>query len=260
MQTWEALVLGVVQGLTEFLPVSSSGHLVMAEALIGMNEEGLLFEIVVHVGTLLAILLFYQRRIAAVVVGVLERDSGALVYTGKLALATLPVVVVGLLAKDAIARVFDEPWLVGVALFFTGSMLLTTRWTVRKAQGEEPTWAQAFVIGCAQVVAIVPGISRSGTTVAVALALGVAPLAATEFSFLMAIPAIAGAAILVIPDALASPDGTLPTYLMGGLAAFASGLAAIWLFVRLLQRQLFHVFAWYCFVAGAAFLLWTATR
>jgi len=260
MQAWEALVLGVVQGLTEFLPVSSSGHLVMAEALIGLTEEGLLFEIVVHVGTLLAILLFYQHTIAAVVVGVVKRDPGALVYTGKLALATLPVVVVGLAAKDLIASIFDEPWLVGMALFFTGAMLLTTRWTVRSAHLEEPTWAQAFWIGCAQVVAIVPGISRSGTTVAAALALGVAPLAATEFSFLMAIPAIAGAAILVVPDALASPEGTLPTYLLGGLAAFVSGLAAIWLFVRLLKRQLFHAFAWYCFAAGTAFLLWTATR
>jgi len=260
MQTWEALVLGVVQGLTEFLPVSSSGHLVMAEALIGLTEEGLLFEIVVHVGTLLAILLFYQRRIAAVARGVLTRDPASLVYAGKLALATVPVVIVGLAAKDLIASIFDEPWIVGIALFFTGSMLLTTRWTVRSAHEAEPTWAQAFWIGCAQVVAIVPGISRSGTTVAVALALGVAPLAATEFSFLMAIPAIAGAAILVVPDALASPDGTLPTYLLGGLAAFGSGLAAIWLFVQLLERRRFHTFAWYCFAAGGAFLLWTATR
>jgi undecaprenyl-diphosphatase len=251
-----AALLGLVQGLTEFLPVSSSGHLVIGETILGGRGEGILFEVAVHVGTLLAILVFYRRRIGELVAGVLARDPTHLRYVAKLALATLPAVLVGLTAKDAVEGLFERPALVGVALCVTGAILLTTRRTVQTGHALEPGFWQALWIGCAQVVAIVPGISRSGTTVAAGMALGLAPLVATEFSFLMAVAAISGAAVLAIPDVQQASPEAVRACLVGGAVAALSGLGALWLFVRLLRTRRFHWFAGYAFAAGLAFLAW----
>jgi undecaprenyl-diphosphatase len=145
-------------------------------------------------------------------------------------------------------------------LLFTGCALWTTKRSWAGASAPEPTCLQAFLIGCAQVVAIVPGISRSGTTVAAALALGVAPVAAAEFSFLMSVAAIAGAAVLMLPDAAAASPEMLRAMALGGAAALVSGLAALWLFVRLLRSGSFHRFAWYTWAVGGGFLTWLAFR
>ncbi len=258
MESLRAVWLGLIQGLTEFLPVSSSGHLVIGETLLGGVGEGILFEVAVHVGTLGAILLFYRARIFELIGGVLRRDASALRYAAKLVVATLPAVAVGLLLKDTVEAAFDNPALVGVALLGTGAILLTTKRTVHTGTLEEPSWGQALGIGFAQALAIVPGISRSGTTVAAGMALGLAPMAATEFSFLMAVAAISGAAILALPDAQAASPEVVRACLIGGAVALASGLAALWLFVRLLRDRRFHLFAWYAFAAGASFLAYLA--
>lgn len=260
MDSLAALVLGFVQGLTEFLPVSSSGHLVIAAELLGAQQEGILFEIAVHLATLVAVLIFYRQRIFDLLRGTLSGDAAAWSYVGKLGLATLPAVVAGLAARDFFESLFGAPGVVGVALLFTGCVLWTTKRSWAGASAPEPTWLQAFLIGCAQVVAIVPGISRSGTTVAAALALGVAPVAAAEFSFLMSVAAIAGAAVLMLPDATAASPEALRAMALGGGAALVSGLAALWLFVRLLRSGSFHRFAWYAWAAGATFLAWLALR
>jgi undecaprenyl-diphosphatase len=254
----EAIVLGLVQGLTEFFPVSSSGHLAMLQALFGGREAGgLLFEVGVHVATLVAIAFFYRVRIARLVIGVLERDRETLEYVGKLALATVPAVVVGLGAKDFIEAQFSNPVLVAGALLTTGVIVVSTRWTAPRAHAPVPGWGAALLIGCAQALAILPGISRSGSTVAMALLLGVAPLAAAEFAFLMGIIAIAGAAVLMIPDLQSADASALGDLALGGVAALASGLLAIWLFVRMLDRSLFHHWAWYCWIVGAGFMAWS---
>lgn len=258
MDWLEAALLGLVQGLTEFLPVSSSGHLVIVETLLGRVDEGIVFEVAVHVGTLLAILVYYRARVAELVVGTLRREPEALGYVGKLVLATLPAVLVGLTVKDRVEALFTRPWIVGVALMATGLILLTTRRSIATATLAAPTWWHALWIGCAQVVAITPGISRSGTTVAVGLLLGVRALAATEFSFLMGVAAIAGAAVLQIPDLMEASRASLAAYAVGGAVAAVSGLGAIALFVRLLRSRRFHVFAGYCFAAGAGFLVYLA--
>lgn len=254
----EAALLGLVQGLTEFLPVSSSGHLVIAESLLGAHSEGLLFEIGVHVGTLGAILVFYRARIASLVSGAVRGEADAWRYAAKLGLGTLPAAGVGLGLESWVEAVFDRPWVAGVALLATGAFLLTTRRTAATAQGGEPSWAQALLIGCAQAAAIVPGISRSGATVAAALGLGVGPLAATEFSFLLAVAAIAGAALLAVPDARAASPEALAALGVGAAVALLSGLAALVLFVRLLRRRRFHHFAWYTWAVGGGFLAWLA--
>lgn len=256
----EAALLGLVQGLTEFLPVSSSGHLVIAEALLGTRSEGLLFEIAVHVGTLGAIGVFYRRRIAALAFGALRAEGEAWRYAAKLGLATLPAAAVGLGLPGLVEAAFERPWVPGVALLVTGAFLFTTRRTAPRARGGEPGWAQALLIGLAQAVAIVPGISRSGATVAAALALGVGPLAATEFSFLLAVIAIGGAALLALPDAQAATPDALAALALGAGVALVSGLAALALFVRLLRSRRFHHFAWYTWAVGGGFLAWLALR
>ena len=209
MNWLEAAFLGLVQGLTEFLPVSSSGHLVIAETLLGQSNEGIAFEVAVHVGTLLAILVYYRARVAELIVGSLKREPESLSYVGKLVLATLPAVLVGLTIKDQIEGLFEHAWIAGVALLVTGCVLLTTRRSIQTATLAMPTFPHALIIGCAQVVAITPGISRSGTTVAVALLLGIRALPATEFSFLMGVAAIAGAAVLQLPDLMEASNESL---------------------------------------------------
>ena len=255
----EAVVLGIVQGLTEFFPVSSSGHLAMFQAFFGGRETGgLLFEVGLHVATLFAIAFFYRAKIAELLNGLIARDPETLTYVGKLMVATLPAVVVGLGAKDFIETQFSNPLMVGSLLLTTGFIVMSTRWTAAKATSPSPSWGAALAIGCAQAFAILPGISRSGSTVAMALALGIAPLVAAEFAFLLGIIAISGAAVLMLPDLQSADASALGDIAIGGVAALISGLIAISLFVRMLDRSLFHHWAWYCWVTGAAFLAWSA--
>ena len=258
MPLWEAVLLGIVQGITEFLPVSSDGHLVIAQTLLGVREKGLLFVIAVHVGSLLALLLFYRARVLELVRGVLGREPGAFRYVAKLALATLPAVVVGLFFKDFVEAAFGAPWTAGAGLLVTGAFLSPRAPRSAARTAREPGFWQALWIGCAQALAIAPGISRSGSTIALSLAFGVAPLAAAEFSFLLGIIAIVGAAVLELPEALAAPADALRPLWVGAAAAAVTGLAALALLVRLLRAQRFHWFAAYTFAAGLAFLayLW----
>jgi len=256
----EALILGLIQGLTEFFPVSSSGHLLMLQEILGIREEGILFEVTVHVATLASVLIFYRRRVGALVVGSLERDPAALGYVAKLALATAPAVLAVLLAGDWFDTQFEAPRVAGICLIVTGFILWTTRTTIRSAAAAEPSYKVALLIGCAQVLAILPGISRSGTTVAAALALGVAPVAAAEFSFLMSVVAIAGAALRSLPDLVAVPADRVLPLVAAASAALVAGVAAIALFVRLLQTRGFHRFAYYTWAAGALFLTWLYFR
>jgi undecaprenyl-diphosphatase len=254
----EALLLGIVQGLTEFLPVSSSGHLVMVQELLGVGQKGVLFEVALHVATLVSVLIVYRRRATQLVVGVLLRRAEDLRYAGKLIVATLPAVIAVLLLGDFFEAQFEAPAVAGVCLLVTGAILWTTRRTLPGAQAPEPGWGAALAIGCAQVLAILPGISRSGTTVAAALALGVAPVAAAEFSFLMSVVAITGAAVRMLPELSSVGAGQVGALAVAGAAALVSGVAAILLFVRLLRTRAFYRFAYYAWVAGAAFLAWLA--
>lgn len=257
MSFWESLWLGVVQGLTEFFPVSSSGHLVLFQTILGIDSEGgLLFEVALHVATLGAIVLFYRRRIFDLLRGAVRREPGALRYGGKLAVGTLPAVAVGLAAKNFIETQFSSPLVVGTLLLVTSGIVWSTRFTRERGHADEPSWGAAFAIGCAQACAILPGISRSGATVAAALALGVAPARAAEFSFLLGIIAITGAAVLVLPDIVGAPAEVFPAIWTGGLAAFAAGVFAIWFFVRMLESGSFHYFALWAGASGALFLGW----
>lgn len=258
MDSIEAAILGIVQGLTEFFPVSSSGHLAMFQALFGGRESGgLLFEVAVHVATLVAIVFFYRARILELILGALDRDPEAWLYISKLAVGTLPAVAFGLSAKDRVEEIFSNPVLVGGALLVTGLIVASTYWTAPRATSSSLAWPAVIAIGVAQAFAILPGISRSGSTVAMALVFGIAPLAAAEFSFLLGVIAVSGAAVLMLPELGSAGAEALNHIAIGGIAALVSGLIAISLFVRMLDRSLFHYWAAYCWIAGGAFLAWS---
>lgn len=259
MSWWEALILGVVQGATEFLPVSSSGHLVMTQQLLDIAVEGVLFEVVVHVATLVSILLVYRTRVSGLVGGALRRDRDAWRYLGLVALATVPAAVIGLGFEDAIEAFFEEGWVTGVGLLVTGAILWSSRAALRRDPSDSPHARAALLIGLAQSLALVPGVSRSGTTVVVALWLGIEAREAAAFSFLMAIPAIAGAAVLQVPSLLDGTPGVSGASLgVGALAAAVTGVLAIRTFVLLLERRTFHHFAIYVWIVGLIFLTWLA--
>ena len=257
MSLWEAVFLGFLQGATEFLPVSSSGHLVVGQTLLGLEIPGVQFEVAVHVATLVSIVLVYHDRIRGLVRGAIGGQSHALRYVGFLALATAPVVVVGAFFRDSVEALFESPFVPAVAFLVTGALL----WTTRRALGRE-SWPglgllAAGVIGLAQAFAVVPGISRSGATVVAALWMGVEAEEAAAFSFLIAIPAIAGAAVLQLwgaTDAGASLTGG--ALILGSVVAAVTGVLAIRAFVAFLARKTLHRFGIYCWALGAAFLIY----
>ena len=261
MEILESLLLGILQGLTEFLPVSSSGHLVIAQWLMGSElGRGIVFEVAMHLATMVAILLFYRHRVAELAIGAISASKDSLRYIGKLAVGTLPAVAAALLARGWIEEQFQSPVIAGTCLLVTGGIVWSTRRTLGKGESAEPTWTGALLIGCAQAVAILPGISRSGSTVGAALALGLSPLAAAEFSFLLGVIAIAGAGMLVLPELTTVSGPLLQSIAIGGTSALLSGLVALWLFVWFLRAQRFYLFAWYAWLIGTAtltsYLLW----
>ena len=257
MSLWQAVFLGALQGGTEFFPVSSSGHLVVGQTLLGLEIPGVQFEVAVHVATLISVLVMYRGRLIDLVSGTLRRDGDAWRYLGLLAVATLPAGVVGVFFGDAIGVLFESPFVPATAFLVTGAILWSTRRVIGREHWRKPGWGVALLIGLAQAFALVPGISRSGTTVAMALWLDVEAEEAAAFSFLMAIPAIAGAALLQIPE-LASQGLTIPGAVLaaGSIVAAVTGVLAIKAFVAVLARRTFHHFAIYCWGVGAAFLLY----
>ncbi|MBI2073886.1 MAG: undecaprenyl-diphosphate phosphatase [Gemmatimonadetes bacterium] len=257
MSWWQGVVLGVVQGLTEFLPVSSSGHLVVAERALGVPRQGVVVEVALHVATLAAVLLVYRKRIWGLLAGLTRNDGSAWRYVALLGLATVPAGLAGVVLGDWFERAFNSLGVVGLDFLLTGAILWSTRRTAGRAAVSEPSWRGAGGIGLAQAFAILPGISRSGSTVAAALWVGVRPTQAAEFSFLMSIPVITGAAVLELPKLGGETFGVGAGPLVASfVAALLAGIAAIKLLVRLLERGAFHRFAPYCWALGAATLAW----
>lgn len=256
MNWWQGIILGIVQGLTEFLPISSSGHLVVAQAAVGVQMPGVQVEVVLHVATLLAVLIVYRSTLLTLSRGLVARDPGAWKYALLLVLATVPAAVIGLWLADVFQKAFDSLFAVGINFLVTGMILWSTR-LVPEAIDGKPDVKRALAIGVSQALAILPGISRSGTTIAAAMWLRIRPVAAAEFSFLLAIPAVAGAAVLLLTDLPATGaivwNGSL---ILSFLCALISGIAAIRLLIALLHRRAFHRFAPYCWVLGVVTMAW----
>ena len=237
--------------------MSSSGHLVLGQALMDLEIPGVVFEAAVHVATLVSVLFVYRGKVTELLSGAARGGRDAWGYLGLLVLATLPAAAVGLLFREPVEALFERPPVVGVAFLVTGVLLWTTREALRREPDGSPGVRIALVMGVAQALALVPGISRSGPTVVAGLWLGVEAEEAAEFSFLMAVPAIAGAAVLQIPEVVSAGTGVSTGALISGsLAAAVTGMLAIWTFVGLLRRKAFHWFAPYLWVLGLGLLAW----
>jgi undecaprenyl-diphosphatase len=268
----EATFLGVVQGLTEFLPVSSSGHLVAFQHLLGMRSPELLFDVIVHGGTLLAVLLVYgkdlwqiiRESLVASAEIVRERNIRA-VWQGRphfrlaayLVIGTMPAAAAGLLFQDGLERAFGSLTSVGYLLLVTGAILYGTRF--RKGAGrdvEDFTFRDCLVIGVVQSFALLPGISRSGVTIATGLFMGLNRDLSARFSFLLSVPAILGANLLQAYKVRGNVQGINEwPLLLGGMAALITGYVALRLLLRVVHKgKLFH-FSYYCWAVGAFIVL-----
>ena len=261
MTWWQGLVLGLVQGLTEFLPISSSGHLVVAEAAFGLTTPGVLLEVVLHIATLLAVVVVYWHRLADLLVGVIRGRKSAWRYAGLLLVGSIPAGLVGFLLQDRIEHAFESLITVGINFVVTALILWSTRWALRRGTAGEPSISSAFGIGIAQSLAILPGISRSGSTIAAATWLGMDAVRAAEYSFLLAIPAIMGAGLLQVislsDEAVTIASGPL---MIGFVAALVSGVLAIKFLIVLLRKEAFHRFAPYCLALGIMTIVWGMLR
>ncbi len=254
----EALVLGVVQGVAEFLPVSSSGHLVifgdLLQKALGVQVDeshNLLLNVALHVGTLASILVVYWRELW----GLLRRPR----LCWAIVVATVPAAVVGVLFKDVFETAFSTPLVAGVGLLVTAVLLLAGQRLERaKERLESISTRSATVVGLFQAAALCPGISRSGSTIAGALLSGVDRQSATTFSFLIAVPAIGGAAFLTAMDVWKEGAGNLQLVpvLLGAVTAFVVGVLSLRLLIRLVAQGRLYWFAVYCALLGLATVVW----
>lgn len=263
MDLLTAIVLGTLQGLTEFLPVSSSGHLVLGGYLLGLREPHLLFDIVVHVGTLVATVVFYRRALLAMARDTLvwmrgkgargSVSAGQARFMGLIGLGSIPTAIIGIVFREPLEALFGAPRLAGAMLLVTGMMLLLSRrWNGGDVSLEHMRPWQALIIGTMQGFAIIPGISRSGATITAALVLGLNRELAARFSFLLALPAILGALLLKLGDGydvLAAADAWVLA--AGGLTSSVIGVLALAMLIPVVRGGRFFLFGFYLLPLGA---------
>ena len=271
MTYWQAIIMGLVQGITEFLPISSSGHLAILQNFLGFGsmEEHLFFDVLLHLGTLGAVFIAYWHDIAG-----LFSEGAAMLHLKKLprgqkpdrlkrrmilflVLATLPLVAAALL-KSTVEALYENTFFIGFALLATGGLLFASDRMGRGTKSERnATIGEVMTVGLSQAIATVPGLSRSGTTISVGMICGFERSFAVKFSFLLSIPAVLGANLLSLIDAVRSgiDFSLLPMYLVGVAAAFVSGFFAISLLRILVQKNRFGGFAYYCWGAGLVTLI-----
>ncbi len=277
MNDWiQAALLGVVQGLTEFLPVSSSGHLVLFQQWLGdsffATDQAVLFDLVLHLGTLLPVLWYYREDLGRTVTSWTgggaprpEAESGVMAWLRAdpdrwlaflVLIGTIPTGLIGVGLKDHFETLFHGGRPVGVALLITGALLIATKWrSGGTAHAASIGVSAALLIGFAQGLAITPGISRSGTTIAVALFLGFDRALAARYSFLLSVPAILGAIVLIAKDGVAFDDAAMSALAVGFVAAMIVGYGALVMLVALVKRGGLHRFAWYVWPLGTAAIL-----
>ncbi|MBI3585663.1 MAG: undecaprenyl-diphosphate phosphatase [Ignavibacteriales bacterium] len=262
MTILQAVILGFIQGLTEFLPVSSSGHLVLGQHLLKIeNPDILSFDVFVHFGTLISIFLIFRREIIQILRAMWkplttfkwkeEYDNSEHFRIGlAIIVGSIPAGVIGIIFHDQIKDAFTDPQLVAMNLVITGLLLFLTRLT-RRAEPKPMNPFKAFLIGIAQAFAILPGISRSGSTMSVAMYLKISPVQAARFSFLLSIPVIGGAALLETKNLIkhGAEIGIAPL-LAGTIVAAISGYFAIKILLKIVERGKFSWFAFYCLAVG----------
>lgn len=265
MDILQSFLLGLIQGLTEFLPISSSGHLVLGKHILGVEvETGITFEVVVHFGTLCSILVYYRKIIGELITSGLSffgapsenKEDPNVKLIGFILVSMIPAMIIGFTLEEQIEFIFSSPLIVSGMLIVTGLMLFSTKFV--KDTPNEVSLGKSFLIGIAQALAMIPGISRSGSTISTALWLGVKREAAANFSFLMLIPVIGGAMLLEVKELIeiGISDAALINLVIGFLASFISGYYALKYLIIILKRRGFHYFAYYCWIVGAIGLVY----
>lgn len=260
MNIIEAIILGIIQGLTEFLPVSSSGHIELGTVLLGVqSKENLLFSVVVHSATALSTIVVFRKDIADLFKGLFRFEwNESVEYVAKLLLSMIPVGLIGVFYKDQIEAFFGgDVLLVGFMLLLTATLLAMTYYS--RKQGGKVTYFKAIIIGMAQAIAILPGVSRSGATIATSLLIGVDKEKAARFSFLMVLIPIMGASLLEVKDYLEAPELASSisgvALLLGFLAAFISGLLACQWMLSIVKKGKLIYFSIYCLIVGIIAIL-----
>jgi undecaprenyl-diphosphatase len=255
MSLIEALILGIIQGLTEFLPVSSSGHLELGKAILGENslgDENLVFTVVVHAATALSTIVIFRKDILTIFKGLFQfKMNEESTFSLKIILSMIPAAFVGVLFNDQIEALFTgRILLVGIMLLLTGVLLFLA--DKAKSTDKTVSYWHAIIIGIAQAIAIAPGISRSGATIGTSVLLGIDRQKAARFSFLMVVPLILGKiAKDVLDGALSTQSEHISVHIVGFLAAFISGLFACQWMIALVKKSQLRYFAFYCFIVGA---------
>lgn len=253
MTIFQAVISGIVQGITEFFPISSSGHLVLLHNIFGVKEETLAFDVFLHFGTILSVVAFFRKDIAQM----LGKDKRLLKFV---VIASIPTFVIGVLAKDFAEKLFSMPSMVGYSLIATGVFLLFSSiaaiyWKI--VRRSRPLGAKnSIIIGIAQGISVIPGISRSGSTIGTALIAGLNEAEALRFSFLLSIPAVLGANILKVRQIYGNLiSGDTVAFLAGAIAAAVTGFLVIKALFGIMKRNLFFLFGIYCVLIGAAVVI-----
>jgi undecaprenyl-diphosphatase len=252
MNIIKAIIMGIIQGVTEFLPVSSSGHLALTEQVLSLNlKRSIAFDVLLHGGTLVVIIAYFRREVKSVILGFFKKDEEGRKLILPLIMAVIATGTIAFLLKGIAEESFSYPERVASFLIITGTLLLLTRFSKEKSTGEI-SLLSAIIIGAVQGAAIFPGISRSGTTIGVGLFLGLRRELAARFSFLISIPAISAALILELPQLTRAgndPSLFLP-YLFGTIAAALSGYFSLALLIKMVKRLRLTPFGYYCLGLG----------
>ena len=260
----QAIVLGIVQGITEFMPISSDGHLVIVPWLLGWKDQSLLFDTVLHWGTLASVLLVFWRDLWTIFVATLKSSATRSLIDPNarlgwfIVVGSIPAVLFGLFLKDFFEELSTSPLAAGIFLLVTAALLAGSELLAQRrhqtVEIENMRWGQVILIGFAQVFALLPGLSRSGSTIAAGIATGVRREAAARFSFLLGTPAFLGAALLLLVDALgedpAKVQAEIPVMLVGAVVSAVVGYLAIRGLLAYLRRRSLYLFAGYCLVLG----------
>jgi len=243
MEEIKIIILGIIQGVTEFLPISSSGHIVLFEHFLDITRDDIVIEVILHFGTLLSILIFFRKDIYNLLIGIINRDNDSLLYGYSIIAATMPIVLFSLLAKDYISSIFSINILIYTYVINSIILFMTKG---KRGEKSQVTIKLAIVMGIAQLFALFPGISRAGITICTGLVLGYQQREVAKFSFFMAIPALVGAMIFELDNIIYQINGEIGILLIGFLASMLTGLLVLRLLFKILQTNRLWMFSYYC--------------
>ncbi len=248
MQITDVIILGALQGLTEFLPISSSGHLVLGQYFLNVKSPGNTLEILFHLGTLGSVIFVFIPDIINILITIKKKSTQKLLM--YIFVATIPAVIIGFTLRNKIEILFESVNSVGFALFFTGLVLILS--SIFKNKNSEHSLFSSLVIGFGQALAIIPGVSRSGMTITISLFFGFSPRESAKFSFLLSIPVISGAGILGIQDIQSNEIFSADIIIVALLSSFFIGIIALRVLIKLLELGKFYIFGFYCICLGLA--------